>query len=68
MDFKISYEDAKKILAVFYTLPYRNAAAYVDLLQALQEAEGSLSLKDHIEAEVALLNQTANKETVPLEE
>jgi hypothetical protein len=62
VNFTLSYEDAKKLLHVFYHSPYQVAASYVDMLHALEEIGSSLTLKDHVDAEAQLLNAVNNKE------
>lgn len=62
LNFLISYEDAKNILALLYNLPYRNAVNHIDIMHSLKEAEGSLTLKEHVEKEVQLLNHQSSKE------
>lgn len=57
MDFKISYEDLKVILNVFYGSPYRNAIQFIDMLHALKEEGTDLTLKEKVDLEIALSNQ-----------
>lgn len=51
MNFKLSYEDAKKILSVFYTSPYQVSAPYVAILDNIKN-EDDHTLRQCIEAEV----------------
>ena len=51
MDFKISYEDAKKVLGVFYNSPYSLSAPYVVILDNLVSVDGNETLRLAIEKE-----------------
>jgi len=64
MNFKLSYEEAKKILSVFYTSPYQVSAPFVAILDNIKNDE-EMTLRQCIEAEVE-----ANKKTdeLPKEE
>ena len=62
MDFKISYEDAKKILGVFYNSPYQNVLSYVAILDNLKCVDSDLTLKEAVEAEHAASLVTQNAE------
>lgn len=53
-NFIISFEDAKKILSVFYNSPYRNVVGFVDILHAIKEEGTELSLKEKIDIENAI--------------
>lgn len=53
-NFTISFEDAKKILSVFYNSPYRNVVGFVDILHAIKEEGTELSLKEKIDIENAI--------------
>ena len=61
MNFTISYEDAKKILAVFYQSPYQVSAPYVAILDGLVNAEG-VTLKACVDVERAASAITPNAE------
>ncbi len=61
MDFKISYEDAKKILSVFENSVYRQVIGYIEILHSLKEEGTDLTLKEKIDLEIALLNKEAIK-------
>jgi len=52
MNFRISYEDAKKLLGVFYNSPYAVSAPFVMILDGLQNDEG-ITLKTCIDVERA---------------
>lgn len=58
MDFKLSYEDAKKILSVFYTSPYQVSAPFVAILDNIQNEDGQ-TLRNCIEAEVEAKKEVA---------
>lgn len=62
MDFKISYENAKKILGVFYNSPYQNVLPYVAILDNLKSDDCDLTLKQAVEAEHAASLETPNAE------
>lgn len=62
MDFKISYEDAKKILGVFYNSPYQNVLPYVAILDNLKSVDCDLTLKQAVEAEHAASLETPKAE------
>lgn len=62
LKFEITYEDAKNILALLYNLPYRNAVTHINILHALKEVDGSLTIKEHVEKEVQLLNHKNTSE------
>jgi hypothetical protein len=55
--FTLSYEDAKKILGVFYNSPYRNVAYFVDILHASKEEGTDITLKQKIDLENALASE-----------
>jgi hypothetical protein len=57
LSFSINYEDAKKLLEVFYNSPYKNVLPYVEIMHNMQEINGSLSLKERLDIEVKNLNQ-----------
>ena len=61
MNFKMSYEEAKAILAVFYQSPYQVSAPYVAILDNLLNEDGE-SLKACIDAERAAKAATPNPE------
>jgi hypothetical protein len=61
MDFKISYEDAKKILGIFYNAPYRQVIEFVAILDNLKQIDGELTLKQMVEAEIAATNSPIPK-------
>jgi len=60
MNFTISYEDAKKILGVFYNSPYQNVVPYVAILDNLKSIEADITLKQAVEAEHAANSVTPN--------
>jgi len=66
MDFVISYEDAKKILGVFYNSPYQNVLPYVAILDNLKCSNADVTLKQAVEAEhearIAAESATPNAE------
>lgn len=57
MSFKISFEDAKRILGVFYNCKYNEAIGYIEILHNLKEEDSGLTLKEKIAVEVALAQQ-----------
>jgi len=57
MDFKISYENAKKILSVFYNAPYAASAPYVAILDNLVVVDGTDTLRVTIEKEHEAIKQ-----------
>lgn len=62
MYFKLSYDEAKKLLQVFYQSPYQISAPYVHILDNLLN-EDALTLKKCIEAEMAANQVIAVPET-----
>lgn len=57
MNFKLSYENAKKLLSVFYSSPYNVSAPFVALLDNLQNEDGD-TLRCAIDKEIEALKQT----------
>ena len=50
--FLVNYEDAKKLLEVFYNSPYKNVLPYVEILHKMPEIDGlqgTFSFKERIE-------------------
>jgi hypothetical protein len=62
MNFTISYEDAKKVLGVFYNSPYQNVLQYVAILDNLKCVDSDVTLKQAVEAEHAANVVTQNAE------
>lgn len=60
-NFTLSYEDAKKILSVFYNSPYRNVVGYVEIMHGLKEEGTELTLKNKVDLENILAAQTETK-------
>lgn len=58
MNFKLPYEEAKKLLHVFYQSPYQVSAPFVHMLDNLSNEEG-VTLRQSIEAEIATNNKEA---------
>lgn len=58
MSFKISYEDLKVLLNVFYGAPYRQVVGIIEMLHALKEEDTDLTLKQKVDIEVALNSQS----------
>jgi len=54
MQFKITYDDIKKLLGVFYNSPYQISAPYVDILHNLKD-DLDTSFLTHLEAEKTLI-------------
>ena len=61
-DFIISYEQAKKLLEVFYNSSYHLSIPYVEILHKMQENNGHLTLKDHVDFEIEVANKAKNSE------
>jgi len=61
MNFIISYEDAKKILEVFYNSTYKQVLPYVEIMHGLCEEKGSLSLKERLDLEQKALQEAIKK-------
>ncbi len=57
MSFKISFEDAKRILSVFYNSKYNEAIGYIEILHNIKEDDSDLTLKEKIAVELALAKQ-----------
>jgi hypothetical protein len=58
MNFKIPYEDAKKILSVFYQSPYQVSAPFVAILDGMKNDEDN-TLRHCIEAEIEATKKEA---------
>lgn len=64
MNFKISYEDTKKLLGLLYNNPYQAVAPYVEIIHNLPseiEGEGK-SFLHYLEEEKAALEAKLNSE------
>lgn len=69
MDFKISYDQLKALLSVFYNSQYNQALPFINMLHALKEDETGLSLREKIDLEIALANQPKEtEENLPTED
>lgn len=54
MQFKINYEDVKRLLGIFYNSPYQVSAPYVELLHNLKDDNEGIFLT-HLEQEKTLI-------------
>lgn len=61
LSFCIGYEDAKKLLEVFYSSPYKNVLPYIEIMHNMREINETSSfnttLKEHLEKEAIKLSQ-----------
>lgn len=57
MNFLISYDDAKRLLQLFYENPYKVAAPYVSILAGLKAADVDMTLNQALEAELLASQQ-----------
>jgi hypothetical protein len=57
MDFKLAYEDAKKLLNIFYQSPYQVSAPFVAILHEMNCLGIEMNLKQALEAEEVVKTQ-----------
>lgn len=62
MTFKLSYENAKKLLSVFYGSPYQVSAPFVAMLDNLVNEEGH-TLRDAIDKEIEASKEASEPKT-----
>jgi hypothetical protein len=67
-NFLLNYDDAKKLLDVFYKSPYGVVHPYVEILHGLKEDISALTLKEHLELEVEALNKANEVKVEPVAE